>query len=105
MKEIAADNHYILSDEKYPIVFNYAGQDTALVEIKVNDGEPIENEIIYGSIKGLKIDRETQASRVPCLVCSKQTKPSLQKKKHSSPQNPKRTVCSLSRMYPMENGL
>ena len=60
MKEIAADNHYILSDEKYPIVFNYAGQDTALVEIKVNDGEPIENEIIYGSIKGLKIDRETQ---------------------------------------------
>ena len=60
VKEIAADNHYILSDEKYPIVFNYAGQDTALVEIKVNDGEPIENEIIYGSIKGLKIDRETQ---------------------------------------------
>lgn len=42
VKEIAADNHYILSDEKYPIVFNYAGQDTALVEIKVNDGEPIE---------------------------------------------------------------
>ena len=60
IREIAADEHYVLSDEKYPVVFNYAGQDTALVEIKVNGGEAIENEIIYGSIKGLKIDRETE---------------------------------------------
>ena len=59
VKEISTDNHYILSDKKYPVVFEYAGQDTAKVHISVNDGEPIENEIIYGTIKGLKIDRET----------------------------------------------
>ena len=59
VKEIRTDNHYILSDKKYPVVFEYAGQDTATVHISVNDGEPIENEIIYGTIKGLKIDSET----------------------------------------------
>lgn len=59
VKEISTDNHYILSDRKYPVVFEYAGQDTASVHISVNDGEPIINSIIYGTIKGLKIDRET----------------------------------------------
>ena len=59
VKEISTGNHYILSDKKYPVVFEYAGQDTATVHISVNDGEPIENEIIYGTIQGLKIDRET----------------------------------------------
>ena len=62
VKEISTDSHYILSDKKYPVVFEYAGQDTATVHISVNDGEPIENEIIYGTIKGLKIDRETKAT-------------------------------------------
>ena len=60
VKEINTDSHYILSDKKYPVVFEYVGQDTATVHISVNDGEPIENEIIYGTIKGLKIDRETE---------------------------------------------
>lgn len=59
VKEISTDNHYILSDKKYPVVFEYAGQDVATVHISVNDGESIENKIIYGTIKGLKIDRET----------------------------------------------
>lgn len=61
VKEIATDSHYILSDEKYPVTFEYAGQDTALVEIKANGGEAIKNDILYGSVKGLKIDRETEA--------------------------------------------
>lgn len=59
VKEISTDSHYILSDKKYPVAFEYAGQDIVTVHISVNDGEPIENEIIYGTIKGLKIDRET----------------------------------------------
>lgn len=59
VKKISTDNHYILSDRKYPVVFEYAGQDTASVHISVNDGDPLGNEIIYGTIKGLKIDRET----------------------------------------------
>lgn len=59
VKEISTDSHYILSDKKYPVVFEYAGQDVATVHISVTHGESIENEIIYGTIKGLKIDRET----------------------------------------------
>ena len=47
VKEIATDSHYILSDEKYPVTFDYAGQDTALVEIKANGGEAIKNDILY----------------------------------------------------------
>ena len=34
----------------------YAGQDTALVEIKANDGQPIDNTLIYGEINGRKTD-------------------------------------------------
>lgn len=64
VKEIATDSHYILSDEKHPVTFDYAGQDTALVEIKANGGEAIKNDILYGSVKGLKIDRETEKSIV-----------------------------------------
>ena len=60
VKEIATDSHYILSDEKHPLTFDYTGQDTALVEIKANGGEAIKNDILYGSVKGLKIDRETE---------------------------------------------
>ena len=59
VKEIKTDIHYILSDEKYPVVFEYVGQNIATVNITVNNGEPIRNEFAYGTIKGLKIDRET----------------------------------------------
>lgn len=58
LKELSTDGHYILSDEKYPIVFEYAGQDTALVEIKANGGAPIENKLLYGEIRGLKKDED-----------------------------------------------
>lgn len=69
VKEISTDSHYILSDKKYPVVFEYKGQDTATVHISVNDGEPIKNEIIYGTIKGLKIDRETEETICGALFC------------------------------------
>ena len=58
LKELSTDGHYILSDEKHPIVFEYAGQDTALVEIKANGGAPIENKLLYGEIHGLKKDED-----------------------------------------------
>lgn len=61
VKEIATDEKYILSDEKYPVSFEYAGQETALVKIKANGGEVIKNNILYGSVKGLKIDCETES--------------------------------------------
>ena len=61
VKEIATDEHYILSDTQYPFTFKYAGQDTETVEIKVNDGKPIENKLIYGSVSGKKIDENGEA--------------------------------------------
>lgn len=61
IKEITTDKHYILSDTQYPFTFKYAGQDTKTVEIKVNDGKPIENKLIYGSVSGKKIDENGEA--------------------------------------------
>lgn len=59
-KEIATDEHYILSDTKYEFDTEYQGQDVKVIDIKVNNDKAIENNLIYGSVKGLKIDRETQ---------------------------------------------
>ena len=56
VKELATDEHYILSDTKYPVTFEYAGQETAKVQLAVNDGEAIENDLIYGSVSGRKVD-------------------------------------------------
>lgn len=58
VKEIGTDEHYILSDEKYPVVFEYAGQDVAKVEIKANDGEAIENTLKRGKVSGWKVDQD-----------------------------------------------
>ena len=61
IKEMATDEHYILNDEQYAFTFDYAGQDTETVEIKVNDGKPIENKLIYGSVSGKKVDENGEA--------------------------------------------
>lgn len=58
VKEIATDSHYILSDSTYPVTFEYAGQDTAVVKISVNNGDAITNEIIRGTIIGKKLDED-----------------------------------------------
>ena len=60
VKEVATDEHYILSDTKYEFDTEYQGQDVKVIDIKVNNDKAIENNLIYGSVKGLKIDRETQ---------------------------------------------
>jgi uncharacterized surface anchored protein len=59
-KEIATDAHYILSDTKYEFDTEYQGQDIKVIDIKINNDKSIENNLLYGSVKGLKIDRETQ---------------------------------------------
>ena len=56
LKETTTDGHYLTSDEAYPFTFEYAGQDTTVVEIQVNDGIAIYNRLIYGSIHGMKKD-------------------------------------------------
>ena len=59
-KEIATDAHYILSNTKYEFDTEYQGQDIKVIDIKINNDKAIENNLIYGSVKGLKVDRETQ---------------------------------------------
>lgn len=56
VKEYSTNEHYLISKETYPVVFEYGGEDTAVVEIVVNDGDAILNEIIRGSISGIKVD-------------------------------------------------
>ncbi len=50
LKELSADEHYLLSQDKYPFNFDYAGQDISLVEIAVNEGEAISNTLRNGKI-------------------------------------------------------
>ena len=59
VKEISTDSHYILSDEIYPVAFEYAGQEVVTVYIDANGGKEIPNDLIYGTVKGYKVDRET----------------------------------------------
>ena len=61
VKEISTDSHYMLSDEKYPVIFAYAGQEIPVVELAVNDGKSITNEMIYGEIHGMKKDEDGKA--------------------------------------------
>ena len=56
VQEISTDCHYILSDEKYEITFDYAGQDVNIVDLKVNEGKSIVNELIFGEVHGMKKD-------------------------------------------------
>lgn len=58
VQEIAADEHYIISDKKYPVEFAYARQDTATVKLEVNNGEVIENKLKRGKINGIKKDED-----------------------------------------------
>lgn len=58
VKEVATDEHYLISDAKYPVEFTYQGQDMEVVSIHVNEGTAIKNELIKGKISGLKVDAE-----------------------------------------------
>ena len=61
VREISTDSHYMLSDEKYPVTFAYAGQEIPVVELAVNDGKSVTNEMIYGEIYGMKKDEDGKA--------------------------------------------
>ena len=58
VKEIETNVAYLISDEIYPVTFEYAGQETDVVEILINNGNAVKNEIIYGTIRGIKLDED-----------------------------------------------
>ena len=61
VQEISTDEHYILDDTKYPVNFEYLGQDTAVSEIKINDGKVIDNTFKTGRVEGLKVDADDKS--------------------------------------------
>ena len=58
LQERSTDGHYILDDTQYEFEFSYASQETQMVEISVNDGVPIKNDLKYGMISGRKVDED-----------------------------------------------
>ena len=58
LQERSADEHYILDDVHYEFEFSYGSQETQVVEISVNDGNPIKNDLKYGMISGRKVDED-----------------------------------------------
>lgn len=69
VKEYSTNEHYLISEETYPVVFEYGGEDTAVVEIVVNNGDAILNEIIRGSISGIKVDENGEPLPARSLGC------------------------------------
>ena len=73
LKELSTNAAYRPFDTQYPVVFEYAGQDTALVKLSANDGKAIENELLRGSLKVIKTfeGRETPIVGVPFTITGK----------------------------------
>ena len=44
VKELSTNSAYVLNEQKYPVHFEYAGKDTAVVHLSANDGEAIEKD-------------------------------------------------------------
>ena len=61
VQEINTNAAYLKYETKYPVVFEYAGQETAVVSITANEGEAIENDLIYGAVSGKKSDEDGNA--------------------------------------------
>ena len=54
VKEHTTNSAYILPDTEYPVVFEYAGQEAALVQVLVNEGEAVSNDLLRGRVDGVK---------------------------------------------------
>ena len=61
VQEISTNSAYLKDDTKYPVVFEYAGQETARMSITANECEAIENDLIYGSVSGKKYAEDGNA--------------------------------------------
>ena len=55
VQEYSTNEAFILSDQQYPVVFEYAGQEISTVSITANDGNAIENQLIRGRVDGIKL--------------------------------------------------
>ncbi|MCL2860113.1 MAG: SpaA isopeptide-forming pilin-related protein [Oscillospiraceae bacterium] len=58
VSELSTNKAYGIDRTKYPVEFSYAGQDTKVVKVTVNDNKNITNKLIRGSIKGIKLSED-----------------------------------------------
>ena len=58
LQERSTDEHYILDDTHYEFEFSYGSRETQVVEISVNGGDPIKNDLKYGMVSGRKVDED-----------------------------------------------
>ncbi|EOS81596.1 hypothetical protein C817_00550, partial [Dorea sp. 5-2] len=55
VKERTTNSAYILPDTEYPVIFEYAGQEAALVQVLVNEGGAVPNDLLRGRVDGVKV--------------------------------------------------
>jgi len=58
VKELQTITGYVLDETKYPIKFEYGGDDKEKI-IQANENQPIENKLIRGSLHIVKMDEDT----------------------------------------------
>lgn len=66
VQEIATDEHYVLSGEKYLVNFEYMGQDIQTVDI---DCGQFVNLLKRGRIEGHKVDDKSEPLEMLCSGC------------------------------------
>lgn len=54
IKELATGSYYLLDDSVYPIEFTDQGQDVAVVQLDINEGQAIQNTLLRGSLSIVK---------------------------------------------------
>jgi len=59
VRELETAIGFVLDETEHDIVFDYAGQEIAIVTIEVNDGQAIENRLIRGDIRIIKVCAST----------------------------------------------
>ena len=54
VQELAVDEQYVLSDEKFEFTYDGSIQEQAILEIEINNGEVISNELVRGGFELIK---------------------------------------------------
>ena len=68
VKERTTNSAYILSDTEYPVVFEYASQEAALVQILVNEDEAVSNDLLRGRVDGVKVGENPEGGEAVKLA-------------------------------------
>ena len=63
VKERTTNSAYILPDTEYPVIFEYAGQEAALVQVLVNEGGAVPNDLLRGRVDGVKAGENPEGGK------------------------------------------